>query len=543
VGRLYVNSDFSILVRNRSGYDVLSALSATERYDSSLVTFVQAGAGAVVRTAQAKMRETVSVLDFGAVGDGVADDTAAIQAAISYCKLITYAEKELVFPAGAYKVTQIDFTGVNFCTFRALGTVQINGTGTATFVFGCDGFVAGGSSTFSNYNRFVGGNWLIANLSGTYTNVFKATAAVGCTFENFSISGSCGVSVGADRIAAAINYCWVNRFVKFNVGSPGVPGSGFRSFCIAVGPLSGDNVNNNIFESCRLQAGSIGSPYANQVGIYLQGGSANAIKSCDISALDVGIELVNAKGTICDSNYHELVKTIVRLPSGNSRGNTFIGGIYEVQTNGAAFSLESSQNTVIVGGQYFGASGGSNRTFIAQGSGCYGLSVVSPELQNIDNTLTGTYNGASGVSGARILQAEWLSFPATQVASSNANTLDDYEEGTWTPTKTIGTAFSSASGRYTKIGNLVTVTFLVQFAVETSASTAAMSGFPFSASGSASESNGLAVGYNSASVQIGGSLAASTMTFRQVGTGTGNAATITQMSGALVSGTMTYTVN
>lgn len=45
--------------------------------DASIVDFQQAGAGAVVRTAQDKLREVVSVKDFGAVGDGVADDTAA----------------------------------------------------------------------------------------------------------------------------------------------------------------------------------------------------------------------------------------------------------------------------------------------------------------------------------------------------------------------------------------------------------------------------------------------------------------------------------
>ena len=52
---------------------------------SALVGFIQAGTGAVATTVQSKLRETVSVKDFGAVCDGVADDAAAVQLAVDYC--------------------------------------------------------------------------------------------------------------------------------------------------------------------------------------------------------------------------------------------------------------------------------------------------------------------------------------------------------------------------------------------------------------------------------------------------------------------------
>lgn len=103
-GRLYVNSDYSIRVQNKNGSAIYSAPASTDKYSSELITFLQAGTGAVQRSVQAKLRESVSVKDFGAVGDGVTDDTAAIQAANNS------GASAINFPPSQYKATQLTMT-------------------------------------------------------------------------------------------------------------------------------------------------------------------------------------------------------------------------------------------------------------------------------------------------------------------------------------------------------------------------------------------------------------------------------------------------
>jgi len=92
-------------------------------------------------------------------------------------------------------------------------------------------------------------------------------------------------------------------------------------------------------------------------------------------------------------------------------------------------------------------------------------------------TTLGVGSATPATSGAGI------TFPATQSASSNANTLDDYEEGTWTPIVTPGggsiTSYTAA-GTYTKIGSSVLLTMRILLSnVGSASSYMAITGLPF----------------------------------------------------------------
>ena len=88
-----------------------------------------------------------------------------------------------------------------------------------------------------------------------------------------------------------------------------------------------------------------------------------------------------------------------------------------------------------------------------------------------------------------------ITFPATQSASSNANTLDDYEEGNWTPVIQGGssagvTSYTDQQGRYTKIGRQVTVWFFVEVTAATGTGGFQIGGLPFASNGTINQSTG-----------------------------------------------------
>ena len=145
-----------------------------------------------------------------------------------------------------------------------------------------------------------------------------------------------------------------------------------------------------------------------------------------------------------------------------------------------------------------------------------------------------------------------ITFPATQSASSDANTLDDYEEGTWTPSAQFsggnGTRTNvDVQGRYTKVGNLVNVLCYAQVTKGTGSGNLSISGLPFT---SASFPLGTPmatwnmVGVNNAVAYFDGGSASFTCYYSGVGSTSLSYITDVQMatSNAIFAGSFTYRV-
>lgn len=157
-------------------------------------------------------------------------------------------------------------------------------------------------------------------------------------------------------------------------------------------------------------------------------------------------------------------------------------------------------------------------------------------------TTIGVGAATASASGAGI------SFPATQSASSDANTLDDYEEGTWTPSIGGTATYSNQVGRYIKIGNLVFAHFAIGITLQGTGSTISqINGLPFASGiGSQNCSNlswsgfGVAMTYGLYYVGSGGtSLNLSYVTGAQTAL-TNNPNSL--INGAQVQGSIVYTV-
>jgi hypothetical protein len=119
---------------------------------------------------------------------------------------------------------------------------------------------------------------------------------------------------------------------------------------------------------------------------------------------------------------------------------------------------------------------------------------LQDEVSAIETDLLTAFPGG-GADGGQI------KFPASQNASSDVNTLDDYEEGTWTPVLggaggTSGQTYSSQVGNYIKIGKKVWVQFfMVLTAKGTITGNLQIQGLPFTSVSSATAVSGADIAY------------------------------------------------
>lgn len=129
-GRLYVDSDYSIRVMNKNGSTVYSAPSATERYNEVVISTMNAlevvydppFTGAVQTNVAAVLSETVSIKDFGAVGDGVTNSSTAILNALQSGAQFVYV------PPGTYAMpSAISVTLATDVTFYGHGKIIYTG--------------------------------------------------------------------------------------------------------------------------------------------------------------------------------------------------------------------------------------------------------------------------------------------------------------------------------------------------------------------------------------------------------------------------------
>lgn len=245
--------------------------------------FTQSGTGAVQRTVENKLKDTVSVKDFGAVGDGVADDTAAIQAAINATN-----KGVLFFPPGDYKITSMVTITKNGQNDSTQSCLEIQATGAKLVSTVAPALRITQTKRLEIIGLQVDAPVDPANASVYVTGMWNSTWRE-CQFGDVAFTTAAGLS-NFDQVY----WC---KFEK----------CAFRRVIINTGTNAArSEFNSNTFDSCRIWNGDYG---------ILKYGSHRiediVFVNCDISYQSAGILYID------------------EATSGNL---TFVGGYYDSAT-------------------------------------------------------------------------------------------------------------------------------------------------------------------------------------------------------------------
>jgi hypothetical protein len=441
----------------------------------------------------------LNVLDFGATGDGVSDDTVAVQTALTQANS---TNKRLYFPQGVYVISS---------------TLTVNNVAKGLYLYG---------DTTSNYNTpfnstvksgsvlsytgsdtllQINGNastvqTLIQNLSfaGNNNALYAIKLNAGwfltiqnCVFNNFKSAGAAAVyltrNVGPFVGVTKFLNCNFNDntkhiwFDKPDTNVLIIDKCHFTTHTIAI--LSGDGVNtmatrNVNITNCLFDSTS--SPY----DIYSYGGA----------------QVWNIKDNYFEQNDINVNTPRILLNGGNiyplNQSITISGNVFSKLLGGSAQSLIfiNLANGVTVKSNWTAAP--------ASGADLTNFSVLATNITNYDidpfssnagaspypvNVNSSTqYAGFSDYVGTKLISGN-IKFPATPIASADPNVLDDYEEGTWTPGSAFVTLTINTTSNYRRIGSLVYASFDVTFPVSVDTNFAQILGLPFSTGTGASQ--------------------------------------------------------
>jgi hypothetical protein len=401
------------------------------------VSYVPPFVGSVGTNVGEKLSETVSVKDFGAVGDGVADDTAAIQAAIDSGQAIT-------FPKGDYACGPLT-QSTNFQRFYADGFVNIqknaNGvlfTSTGNYVQ-LEGIQFIGTGFTGDNINLTGSNPTLTNCAsyGTPARALKATGG------HVQIFGTCGVYATTDATAsgfdieigvsgtATLYHQLVGVYtaqatggiLMTDVGSHVIVGGQFGKLSILSG-TSPSGVNGGMTSNARILgdvtvgiSNSVfsGNQFSTQTITFALGTSGHTLDSSNISTSATIVNSGNANSPIIKSIGTGSPSGIILQYGSDAFNSTIRYGNDEIFVLDASLSLSNNKPLQIAdsAGVYknavslnsfddfnFGADTGANFTNVASGSG--GIYAVVSNV-NITQTVAGAFrpfaDGSTNLGG------------------------------------------------------------------------------------------------------------------------------------------------
>lgn len=258
------------------------------------LVFTQNGLGAVNRTATSKMREPVSVKDFGAIGDGITDDTGSIQTALDSGAIAIY------LPSGTYIVSsivanQVKLFGEGIIKWKdntSSPMITLNGDGCSLHGIVLDGNALGQTSSTAMVVTTSAENLVVEN----------------CTFKNgrykaflSDVANSPGIAI---RNNLFIDWGTITSCDVVSFRSPRFIASGNRfenigdGHCIRTGLLSGDPTTTPVSNGT-----IVGNVFYNtlHVGVtcelYTQGLS---ITGNTFDTLNAGVKIESSGGTQFD---------------------------------------------------------------------------------------------------------------------------------------------------------------------------------------------------------------------------------------------------